>query len=405
MKAIIFIGTQKSGSSREAIKAAKDLGFFTILLTNNKKQIEQREEYTDVHHMIYCDLNNLKTLKTIIQSLMLKAFVIRGIVSFVDSYVHTACILGDIFKVNHFTTNGVHNIENKLLSRECLRNTDYVPDYMIIPPNMAYNRQKVNDFLPAVLKSPRSTGSKDVYKVDNYAEFSEKLIILRSQNPHQSFILEKYLPGKQYLVETLVIKDKVHIIAIIEQEIEFINQHFIVTGYSVIIEPDKEFYQQLEKVVEHIIRLHGLRNGSCHLELRYNEGIWKLIEINPRISGGGMNQLVKAAYGIDFVKEIIKHSLNERPDIIPKFKKEVFIQYVTIDKEGILEKVTGKKRAIKHKGVLKVYIKPRKGNFLSPPKSLGNRYAYVLATGDSQVEAKENAKRAIKEISFILKDA
>lgn len=37
MDTIVFIETNKSGSSREAIKAAEKLNFFTVLLT--KKQI------------------------------------------------------------------------------------------------------------------------------------------------------------------------------------------------------------------------------------------------------------------------------------------------------------------------------------------------------------------------------
>lgn len=36
MNTIIFIETNKSGSSREAIKAAEELNFFTVLLTEKK---------------------------------------------------------------------------------------------------------------------------------------------------------------------------------------------------------------------------------------------------------------------------------------------------------------------------------------------------------------------------------
>ena len=58
LKTIIFIGTNKSGSSREAIKAAERMGYFTVVFTNNEKQLQQREEYTDVHEMIFIDTNN-----------------------------------------------------------------------------------------------------------------------------------------------------------------------------------------------------------------------------------------------------------------------------------------------------------------------------------------------------------
>ncbi len=63
MKAIIFISTNKSGSSREAIKAAEKLGYYTILFTNNEKQLQQRKEYIEVHKMISVNTNNLEEMR------------------------------------------------------------------------------------------------------------------------------------------------------------------------------------------------------------------------------------------------------------------------------------------------------------------------------------------------------
>ena len=44
MKTIIFINSNKTGSSREAIKAADKMGYFTILLTD-KSGFTNRSEY------------------------------------------------------------------------------------------------------------------------------------------------------------------------------------------------------------------------------------------------------------------------------------------------------------------------------------------------------------------------
>ena len=51
MRTIIFIGLNKSGSSREAVKAANELGYYTVVFTNQEKQIQQRSEYKDVHQL------------------------------------------------------------------------------------------------------------------------------------------------------------------------------------------------------------------------------------------------------------------------------------------------------------------------------------------------------------------
>ena len=140
------------------------------------------------------------------------------------------------------------------------------------------------------------------------------------------------------------------------------------------------------------------------MKLRLTKKGWKLIEINPRISGGAMNKMIQAAFGFNLVEETLKLFLGETPIISPKHRKYVFTQYVVISKKGILEKVTGKRRAKKSPGVLEVYVKPKKGTLLIPPLSMGHRYAYVIATGTSMEEAKNRAKSAANEITFHLEE-
>lgn len=70
MDTIIFIETNKSGSSREAIKAAEKLNFFTVLLTNKTKFIEERNIFPDVHQMILTDINDYDNIITIIEKII-----------------------------------------------------------------------------------------------------------------------------------------------------------------------------------------------------------------------------------------------------------------------------------------------------------------------------------------------
>ena len=69
---------------------------------------------------------------------------------------------------------------------------------------------------------------------------------------------------------------------------------------------------------------------------------------------------------------------------------------------GTLLKVTGRNKATNQPGVREVYIKPRKGTLLTPPMSMGHRYGYVIASGDTSDEAKTNAINAASNIKFYL---
>ncbi|PGZ10462.1 biotin carboxylase, partial [Bacillus cereus] len=70
MDTIVFIETNKSGSSREAIKAAEKLNFFTVLLTKKTKFIEERDTFPDVHQMIFTDINDYDNIITTIEKLI-----------------------------------------------------------------------------------------------------------------------------------------------------------------------------------------------------------------------------------------------------------------------------------------------------------------------------------------------
>ncbi|GAB0169317.1 ATP-grasp domain-containing protein [Lysinibacillus sp. CTST325] len=399
LKTIIFIGTNKSGSSREATKAAEKLGYFTVLFTNNEKQLQQRKAYPDIHKMILIDTSNIEDMKDEIYNLTKTGLEIKSIVSFVDPFVHIASILCDEFCNNYTSSTAIEMMEDKEKTRNFLKNQPYSPKFFLLKPNESVSN---NMAFPLIVKSPKSTGSKDVLLANDSDQLEKHLSHLRSKNPRETIMIEEYIEGPQYLVEALVYKRQANIIGIIEQEITQ-GKRFIITGYGVLVKAPKEIQTGLEEVLQSIVNAFNIENGALHLELRLTKNGWKLIEINPRISGGAMNTMLHAAFGFNLVEETLKLFLGERPDINPRHRKFVYTKYVIVESKGILEKVIGRNRATNSPGVVDVYVKPKRGTLLTPPLSMGHRYAYVIAEGTTLEEAKNKAINAAKEIKFILK--
>lgn len=161
-------------------------------------------------------------------------------------------------------------------------------------------------------------------------------------------------------------------------------------------------HNELLDTAKEIINRLGLENGNCHLELRHTNGKWKLIEANPRISGGIMNSLIKEAYGFNYAEQIIKVYLGMEPSIPKNREETVYAHYMTVDSIGELITVTGNNKALKVPGVVDVFIKAKKGQLLMPPLSMANRYGYVLAKGKTKEEAKQIAIEAARFIEFHL---
>lgn len=403
MKAIIFLDTNQSGSSREGIKAAKEMGFFTHLLTNRASILEKNKEFTEVDEMHAVNLKQKESIEEAIMNIR-STYQVVGIISFIDPYVHIAAELSNHLCHTNLSVESIKIMENKARMRACLKEKKYSPYYLIVQENESIHPVTclLKGRYPLVVKMPNSAGSKDVFFIENEYELRNRIKYLRKRYPGEEILIEEYLEGPQFIVEAIVFEGTIHIAAVVEQEITR-RKRFIVTGYSVVLNRNKEMYNRLIETSREIISELDVENGNCHLELRWVEGEWKLIEINPRISGGIMNKLVEEAYGFSYVEQILKIYLGNEPLLVRKHKNHVYAHYMTVHLVGTLLKVTGRNEARKEPGVIEIYIKPKNGQTLTPPLSMGHRYGYVLAKGRTESEAKEIALKAASHIHFHLK--
>ncbi|WP_419888747.1 ATP-grasp domain-containing protein [Neobacillus niacini] len=404
MRTIIFIGVNKSGSSREAVKVANELGYYTVVFTNLEKQMQQRSEYQDVHHMTLIDLSKIEEIKQQIELLQQRGHEIVIITTFVAKYVQTASRLADEYCVNYLSTEALAIMENKDTTRSTFANQSFTPRFKLITKDMQMPVDLSDPKLkfPVVVKCASSTGSKDVIFAENMKALEKNAGKVRAKNPNETIIIEEYVEGDQYLVEVLVTNWEVLICAVIKQEITK-GKRFIVTGYGVLAEVPTQLEEGLLDIIDTIVSSLKFQNGAFHLELRLTEDGWKLIEINPRISGGAMNKMIQAAFGYSLVEETLKLLIGETPSLEKTTSHYVFTQYVILENKGFLEKVTGKRRAMSIPGVVEVYVKPKSGTYVTPPLSMGHRYAYVIAKGDTLEEAERIAKQAANEITFHLR--
>jgi biotin carboxylase len=400
MDTIIFIGTYKIGSSRDAIKAAKKLGYNIILLTASRRFLKKRSEFPEVDEIIYVAKMSYTNLYKKCMAIKQRGINIKLCISFIDFNVSKAAKLSSSLNLNEISTEALFKMEDKTRIRQALNKHPSNPFYMVYNGQNSIENilQESKPHFPLILKPPVSHGSKDIFLIDTEEELYDKLNFLKKKYK-TSILIEQFISGTQYIVEVLVYKGVITIAAVIEQEL---NKNFVVTGYAYPAIMNEEDKVKLEGYVKSILATLDLQTGSCHLEMRLSNGEWKLIEINPRMSGGAMNQIIYEGSGINLAKETIKLYLGEEPKVEFKAIKNVFAQFITVNTKGKLRMITGRIRASKHNGVKKVFVYPRKGTILRPPKSMRYRYGYVIASSNNAETAKTISKKAAKEIKFHL---
>ncbi|MBV7508018.1 ATP-grasp domain-containing protein [Bacillus sp. sid0103] len=404
MQTIVFIGSNKSGTSREALNISTAMGYYTVLLTNRSEFVKQQEEFQEVHRMVYVEnLMDKELVLSIIKELEEAQKQICAVISFIDPVVSFAARISAELGLYQISTDALATMEEKTLFRDQLKVLPVSPRFTVYDGEQSILQcvEEYYYYLPLILKSPVSNGSKDVLLVETSLEFKEGLNYLNKKFPTSPILIEEYLIGTQYLIEVIVKDGHISMVAIIEQEI-LSGERFIITGYRFPAVLEHEAFEDLHLAVTSIIQALGLVNGTCHLEMRLINGVWKLIEINPRMSGGAMNKIIQEGTGINLVKETLKLFLGEELNLEPTLRNHVFAKFLTINSRGRLIKVTGKIKAASYDGVKEVFVKPRKGAILTKPYSLGDRYAYVIASADTPEKAEEIALTAAKEIKFYL---
>lgn len=401
MPSIIFLETYDSGSSREGMIAAKKLGYKVHLLTSHLKFLKDKEIFFDIDEVHLVNFKEIEQLKKTVLHIQVRE-PISCIISFIDSYVFLAASLSHEFCGTTLSLNALNRMEDKLLTRNQLMNGPYSPFFTVFTSTTPLETfiKKVKDRLPLIVKLPKSCGSKNVYLVKTIAQLRNRLLFLR-HHYNENLLIEEYLIGPQVAVEVLVQQGEVQIAAIVEQEITK-RERFIVTGYSISKELDDHLKKSLIAKVKDVLGILELEHGNCHLEFRFVQNDWKLIEANPRMSGGVMNNLIQEAFGFNYAEQILALYLGEKPSLKKMKEETVYAHYLTVEEPGKLVNISGLEGALQQSGILEVYIKPHKGSILYPPLSMGNRYGFILAKGKTKIEAKNNALKSAAQIKFHL---
>ncbi|MFJ5771901.1 ATP-grasp domain-containing protein [Psychrobacillus sp. NPDC093180] len=404
MRTIVFIGSYKYGTSKEALKIAKEMGYCVVLCTDKTKRIKSNSDFSEVDQFVLMeDLLDEQQMVEEITRLMEQGKHICACVSLIDPYVSYAARISKSFELAETSIDSLRLMENKIAIREKLKNFPITPFYTIFRPDDSLEKfeKEYKSLFPFIIKPPISNGSKDVLLVETIEKLVNALSLLKKNHPHYPFLIEEFLQGPQYLIEILVYKNEIKFLGLVEQEVLY-NGRFIVTGYSFPGKVDMDEYRSLYACISKIIEEIGLENGSCHMEMKLVSGEWKLIEINPRMAGGEMNRIIEEGTGINLLEQILKIYLGEEPILLEKKKKQVYAKYLTIGSRGKLLKISGKEQALMHEGVRHVHIKPLEGRIITSPYSMGNRYACVIAVSETAEQAEEIALEAAKEIKFYL---
>ena len=162
--------------------------------------------------------------------------------------------------------------------------------------------------------------------------------------------------------------------------------------------------EEAERVAVHAVHALGLRDGIAFPQLLVDDdGAVRVVEVAARIPGGQMADLARHAIGLDLVEIALRQALGiEVPDELayPRFRQPLAIRFLTAEPgplpTGRVRGWSGLERVLAFPGVVQADVFLTEGETIRPVRLDGDRRGYVIAIGDTNVEALERAEAAAR---------
>ena len=183
---------------------------------------------------------------------------------------------------------------------------------------------------PYIVKPVDSSASRGVEEVHNEQQLHGAVRVACSLSRSGNAIVESFIGGKEFSVETLTQGGITHIIQITEKLTRGEEQGFFVEDTH--IEPARISNEEANAIREEVLRgtkAVGVNNCPTHTEIKLWNGKPYIIEMACRLGGDYItSDLVPLSTGISMMENLIHLSLGDPIDIEPKYHKWSCVQFL-----------------------------------------------------------------------------
>jgi biotin carboxylase len=256
---------------------------------------------------------------------------------------------------------------------------------------------------PAVLKPADSGGQRGLFLLRSFQDLDRHLHAALVESPSGEAIVEAFQDGLE--LNGLVVVRGAHAYPLLLSDRLRPRGDGFGVGW-IHSYPSKLFgdaLEEAERVAVRAVVTLGLRDGIAFPQLIVSEGKALVVEVAARIPGGQMADLAFHALGVDLIEIALKQALGEEvPDdlVEPRRSRPTAVRFLTARPGplplGKVRKVSGLERVLKAPGVVQADVFLQEGETIRPVRLDGDRRGYVIATGQTNVQALERAEAAAR---------
>ncbi len=151
------------------------------------------------------------------------------------------------------------------------------------------------------------------------------------------------------------------------------------------------------------LRTSGLNHGAAHVEIRVGPNGAQLLEINPRLAGARLTELIKVASTFDPVAYVIARAVGDslpvpRCSLAPR--RAATIEFLVSSRNGTLRGIDGLESVTRMPHVEVAEITARTPMKIAPVLTNYDFLAYVLAVGATPGDSIRHAREALDKFTL-----
>lgn len=396
-KLLLFVESNTTGTGMIALARAAELGYAPVLLTSKPDRYQGLD--TSVTTVVPCDTNAPRALRGAVAGL--SGRTIAGVTTTSEYYVAATAELAESLGLPGNPPHVVRAARNKAEVRRAMDRAGLAqPRFAEVASPDQVPDAVAHTGLPCVVKPVDDSGSHNVLvcsTVEQAVEHARTVLAVRSNVRGQptagTALIEQYVEGPEFSVEMFSVDGEAECVGITRKTLSP-WPHCVEVGHLYPAGLDPVTADRLTATTATLLRTLGVRSGPTHCEVRIGPQGPVVIELNCRLAGGMIPELILLAQGTDLIERQLRTAAGERPEPVPARSGWAGIRFLTAQGRGTLLGVPGIDEVRALPGVVRAELTVRPGSDVNPPRSAFDRIGFVIAADEDRTTVTRALDRA-----------
>jgi biotin carboxylase len=411
MSHFVFIESNTTGTGRLAVERLLAQGEQVTFITRQPRKYPFLNPSAPGLRVLELETNDVGALKARVRELKRQASP-DALVTFSTFYVPTVAEVAADSGFRYLNPQAAHDCHDKYRSRQVLRRAGLpTPGFWLVTTDEQLRQVSETVSYPCVVKPIAESGSNGVRLVQNREELVSHAQLLRARKVNEReqaleghLLVESLLSGPEFSVETITLAPgRTQVIGVTAKHLST-PPHFVEMGHDFPADLEPKARQALEQATVAALEAVGFDWGPAHTELRLTPTGPVVVEINPRLAGGMIPELVRHATGIDQLSVMLDMLLGKPVSLQPTRQEYAAIRFLTAPRRGRITRVTGVEEARSLPGIREVSVDKGVGTLVRFPENAIDRLGFVIASSRDRAEAITSVNQARELIQLQLED-